>query len=66
MEEQYGFTIDSAIIKEISSEKYTSCIMFIHRAEKDNSYYENLLVEIDSLNNVSAYILKYIKKYFIK
>ena len=32
MEEQYGFTIDSTIIKEISSDKYTSYTMFIHRA----------------------------------
>jgi hypothetical protein len=62
MEEQYGFTIDSTIVKEISSEKYTSYTMFIHRKEKDDSYYENLLVEIDSVNTISAYILKYIKK----
>jgi hypothetical protein len=62
MEEQYGFTIDSTIVKEISSEKYTSYTMFIHREEKDDSFYENLLVEIDSVNNVNAYILKYIKK----
>jgi len=39
MEEQYGFTIDSTLIKEIYSENYTSYTFLIHRDEPDEAYF---------------------------
>ena len=60
MEEEYGFTIDSTRIKEIYTDNYTSYTFLIHREEWDESYFENLVVEVDSANNVNAMIVKYI------
>jgi hypothetical protein len=59
MEEQYGFTIDSALIKEISSDNYTSYTFLIHREIADDSFFENLVVTLDSSSVPSAYIIKY-------
>jgi hypothetical protein len=59
MEENYGFTIDTNAVSIISSEKYTSYTMLIHRTIDDETFYENLVIQNDSLNNTKAYILKY-------
>lgn len=59
MEENYGFTIDTNAVSIISSEKYTSYTMLIHRIIDDETFYENLVIQNDSLNNTKAYILKY-------
>ncbi|MDT0294491.1 hypothetical protein ACFQ3R_12005 [Mesonia ostreae] len=59
MEDQYGFTIDSSLVKEFSSELYTSYTFFITRDSLHNDYFENLVVEIDSSNTVTAVIVKY-------
>ncbi|RSK41772.1 hypothetical protein [Mangrovimonas spongiae] len=60
MEEQYGFTIDSTLIKEISTEGYTSYTFFIRRDTISDNFIENLVVEIDSTNIPKAYIIKYV------
>jgi hypothetical protein len=59
MEENYSFTIDTNAVSIISSEKYTSYTMLIHRTIEDETFYENLVIQNDSLNNTIAYILKY-------
>lgn len=59
MEEQYGFTIDSTVIKEMSSDNYTSYTFLIHREVEDDSFFENLVVTIDSTSTPNAYIIKY-------
>jgi len=59
MEDQYGFTIDSSLVKEFSSELYTSYTFFITRDSLHNDYFENLVVEVDSSNTVNAVIIKY-------
>jgi len=59
MEENYGFTIDTNAVSIISSEKYTSYTMLIHRTIDDETFYENLVIQNDSLNNTKAYILNY-------
>jgi hypothetical protein len=60
MEERYGFTIDSTLIKEISSDKYISYTFLIHRDVSDDTYFENLVITIDSLDVTRAHIVKYI------
>ncbi|PQJ74159.1 hypothetical protein [Polaribacter gangjinensis] len=59
MEVNYGFTIDTNAVNIISSDKFTSYTMLIHRSVNDETFYENLIIQIDSLNNTKAYILKY-------
>jgi hypothetical protein len=60
MEDQYGFTLNSTLIKEISSENYTSYTFLIQRDIPSDDYFENLVVDVDSLNNVRAFIVKYL------
>ncbi|HET8809310.1 MAG TPA: hypothetical protein VFM65_03485 [Flavobacteriaceae bacterium] len=62
MEERYGFTIDSTSIKEISYDKYTSWTFLIHRENPDKAFFENLVVEVDSTDDINAYLVKYIPK----
>lgn len=59
MEVNYGFTIDTNAVSIISSDKFTSYTMLIHRSVDDETFYENLVIQIDSLNSTKAYILKY-------
>jgi len=59
MEDQYGFTIDSSLVKEISSENYTSYTFLIHRDVVTDISFENLVVTIDSLENVKAHLIAY-------
>ena len=59
MEVQYGFTIDSTLIKEVESDNYTSYTFLINRDFFDKSYFENLVVTIDSSAIPKAYIIKY-------
>lgn len=55
----YEFTINSSSIKQIDYKKSTSYTMFIRRKEKTETSFENLVIKIDSSQNVNAYILKY-------
>lgn len=51
--------IDSTSIKQIDYKKSTSYSFFIKRKRKSSKFFENLVIKIDSLENTSAYILKY-------
>lgn len=59
MEDQYGFTIDSTLIKEISSDDFTSYTFLIHREVVNESIFENLIVTINNDSVPKAYIIKY-------
>ncbi|WP_397364744.1 hypothetical protein [Olleya sp. R77988] len=60
MEDQYGFTIDSTNIKEVSYDNKTSYTFLIERDTVDDTFFENLVLEIDSANTVKAILVKYI------
>ncbi|GLB54107.1 hypothetical protein NBRC110019_31480 [Neptunitalea chrysea] len=60
MEHEYNFTIDSTLIKEFSSDSYTSYTFLIRRDTIQPSTFENLVVVLDSINSPKAYIIKYI------
>ena len=49
MEEQYGFLIDSSTIKQVDIGNFTSYTMLIAREIDSTSFFENLVVQIDSL-----------------
>lgn len=53
------FIIDTNAVSVVSSDKHTSYTMLIHRKVEDETFYENLVIQIDSLNSTKAYILKY-------
>ncbi|WP_281756617.1 hypothetical protein, partial [Neptunitalea chrysea] len=59
MEVNYGFTIDSTLIKEVTKPNRTSYTFFIRRDTVTTTGFENLVVSVDSLNEVTAVILKY-------
>ena len=58
-ENTYSFIIDSTTVKEISVSNYTSYTMQIRRVEYTENYFENLVIEVDSLNKTNAYLVKY-------
>lgn len=60
MEDQYGFTIDSSVVKEFSSGFYNTYTFFISRDSINDDYLENLVIKVDSSNTVSAVIIKYL------
>lgn len=53
-----GFEVDENIVKEISTEEYTSYNMLIIRDEQSQEYFENLVIEIKN-DTTSAYLVKY-------
>lgn len=55
----YDFTIDSTSIREIKKNKTVTYTFFVKRKQKDVSYFENLVVKVDSLNKTEALLLKY-------
>ena len=57
--EESSFIIDSTTIKEISIGNYTSYTMQILRQEPNDTYFENLVIEVDTLNKTNAYLIKY-------
>ena len=54
-----GFTIDSTSIKEISIGNYRTYTMLVKRDEVTKDYFENIIVEIDSLEHCNVYLNKY-------
>ncbi|WP_417363432.1 hypothetical protein [Galbibacter sp.] len=54
-----NFTIDTTSIKKINYGKNITYTMFIKRSEFNENYFENLILKIDSVKNVEAYIVKY-------
>ncbi len=59
MEQQYGFTITNTPVRVMQVGNLTSYTFHIERDVNDNSYFENLVVQNDSLGNTSAQIIKY-------
>lgn len=60
LEEEYDFTIVPDVIKIITSEDGTvSYNMLIEREGLTTSYFENLVLQNDTLNNTDAFLLKY-------
>lgn len=53
------FTIDSTTVKEITLGDYTTYTLFITRENSHYDYFENLIIEVDSIENPRAYIIKY-------
>src|SRR5690606_26996304 len=54
-----NFTIDTTSIKKINYGNNITYTMFIKRSEFNENYFENLILKIDSLKNIEAYIVKY-------
>lgn len=54
-----GFEIDSTQIKEIIYNNKVSYTLSIKRLIETEEYFENLVLEVDSLNQKYAYIIKY-------
>ena len=55
----YNFSIDSSSIKEIKLKNYTSYTFFIKREHTNSSFFENLVISIDSTNKPKATLFKY-------
>lgn len=68
MEDQYGFTISDFPAKVIEYDNNTrSFTLFITRDNtQNNNNFENLVIEVDSVNNVKALIVKYKPFYPVK
>ena len=62
MEEQYGFAISDQPGKIIEFKNKISYTFLITRDNKVHDYFENLIIEIDSLNQIRAVIAKYTPK----
>ncbi|UUC44409.1 hypothetical protein [Flavobacterium cerinum] len=60
MEAEYGFTIVPNMAKIIESGHNTSYTFKITRQINNPEYFENLVINVDSLSEITAYILKYI------
>lgn len=58
-DELYSFTIDSSLVKEVYFNGITSYTMPILRDSISINYFENLVIQSDSLGNTKAVIIKY-------
>ena len=63
MEQNYNFTISDTPAKVIEIGGKTSYTFHITRDTINSDYFENLIVDTDSLNQIKAYIAKYKKDY---
>ena len=59
MEEQYGFTITTSPVRVMKVGNLTSYTIHILRNIPSNTYFENLVVQNDSIGNTTAHIIKY-------
>ena len=59
MEQQYGFSITNTPVRVMQVGNITSYTFHIERDVNDNTYFENLVVQNDSVGNTSAQIIKY-------
>lgn len=59
MEDEYGFTISDKPAKVIEMNGDVSYTFLIERDSIDTTFFENLVVQTDSLDNTEAYIIKY-------
>ena len=59
MEEQYGFTITNTPARVMQVGKITSYTFHIERENSDPTFFENLVIQNDSIGNTTAHIIKY-------
>ena len=59
MEAMYNFTIDSSKVNEIRTENAISYTLKIDRDYDTSGYFENLIIRSDSLDQITAYIIRY-------
>lgn len=59
MEEQYGFTITNSPVRVVQVGNLTSYTFHIERNTPNSTYFENLVVQNDSIGNTTAHIIKY-------
>lgn len=59
MEEQYGFTITNTPARVMQVGKITSYTFHIERENNNPSFFENLVIQNDSIGNTTAHIIKY-------
>ncbi|MCW1147199.1 hypothetical protein [Flavobacterium lacisediminis] len=59
MEEQYGFTITNTPVRVMQVGNLTSYTFHIERDSPNSTYFENLVVQNDSIGNTTAHIIKY-------
>ena len=54
-----GIKVDSSIIREISIGDYTTYTMLVKRDEQTADYFENIIIEVDGLEEIKTYLIKY-------
>jgi hypothetical protein len=59
MEEQYGFTITNTPARVMQVGSITSYTFHIERDSVNSTFFENLVVQNDSIGNTTAHIIKY-------
>ena len=59
MEQEYGFIITNTPIRVMQVDNITSYTFHIKRNLEDNLYFENLVIQNDSIGNTTANIVKY-------
>ena len=59
MEEQYGFTIVDEPVHVLQNDTITSYTMLIKREENPNNVIENLIIQTNQSNQITANIIKY-------
>ena len=59
MEEQYNFTITNGLANVISNGNNVNYTLLINRINDEENSFENLIIKVDSLSQITAYIIKY-------
>ena len=59
MEEQYNFTITNGLANVISNGNNVTYTLLINRINDEENSFENLIIKVDSLSQITAYIIKY-------
>ena len=59
MEEQYNFTIPNGLANVISNGNNVTYTLLINRINDEENSFENLIIKVDSLSQITAYIIKY-------
>ena len=57
--EMNGIKVDSTTIREISIGDYTTYTMLVKRDEQTAGYFENIIIEVDGLEEIKTYLIKY-------
>lgn len=59
MEEQYGFTIVENIVNVLENDTITSYTLLVTRENTPENVVENLIIQVKSQNEITAFLLKY-------